>query len=190
MRRLHEEVRLVSTEEIDIEQGVALSVDLSGEKGTGIVGYRAKHHTGIVDVDKPGAYAIDDYWEPITAPDRRIVLDPDDFYILASRESVSVPPDHAAEMRAYDTLVGEFRVHYAGFFDPGFGATDAGAKGARAVLEVRSHDVPFILEDGQPVGRLVYERMAEVPHDLYGAGLGSNYQSQGLKLSKHFRSAG
>jgi len=187
MRRLHEEVRLVSTEEIDIEQGVALSVDLSGDKDTGIVGYRAKHHTGIVDVDKPGAYAIDDYWEPITAPDKRIVLDPDDFYILASRESVSVPPDHAAEMRAYDTLVGEFRVHYAGFFDPGFGYDGAGGKGSRAVLEVRSHDVPFVLEHGQTVGRLIYERLTAVPERLYGQGIGSNYQAQGLKLSKHFK---
>ena len=117
-----------------------------------------------------------------------MVLDPGEFYILASKEEVLVPSDHAAEMTPFDPLVGEFRVHYAGFFDPGFGVAEAGGAGARAVLEVRSHDVPFILEDGQAVGRLVYERMAQVPHDLYGAGLGSNYQAQGLKLSKHFRS--
>ena len=116
-----------------------------------------------------------------------LVLDPGEFYTLASKEEVLVPPDHAAEMTPFDPLVGEFRVHYAGFFDPGFGVAEAGGAGARAVLEVRSHDVPFILEDGQAVGRLVYERMAQVPHDLYGAGLGSNYQAQGLKLSKHFR---
>jgi dCTP deaminase len=115
------------------------------------------------------------------------VLDPGEFYILASKEAVRVPPDHAAEMTPFDPLVGEFRVHYAGFFDPGFGAVEAGGEGARAVLEVRSHDVPFILEDGQIVGRLVYEKMTETPRALYGAGLSSNYQAQGLKLSKHFK---
>ena len=116
-----------------------------------------------------------------------LVLDPDDFYILASKEAVHVPPDHAAEMVAFDPLVGEFRVHYAGFFDPGFGHAAAGGMGARAVLEVRSREVPFILEHGQIVGRLVYERMSERPQTLYGEGLGSNYQAQGLKLSKHFK---
>ena len=103
-------------------------------------------------------------------------MDPDDFYILASKEAVCVPPDHAAEMRAYDTLVGEFRVHYAGFFDPGFGYAAAGGGGSRAVLEVRSHDVPFLLEDGQVVGRLIYERLTQPPDQLYGAAIGSNYQ--------------
>ena len=129
-----------------------------------------------------------DFWEPIHRHGRAdLVLDPGEFYILASKEAVRVPPDHAAEMTPFDPLVGEFRVHYAGFFDPGFGAAEAGGAGARAVLEVRSHDVPFILEDGQIVGRLVYEKMAETPRTLYGADLKSNYQAQGLKLSKHFR---
>ena len=186
-RRLHERSPLIAGGELDVESGVALSVDLAGESKTGIVGYRAKHHTGIVDVDNVGGYAIDDFWEPITAPKGHIILDPDDFYILASREAVAVPPDHAAEMRAYDTLVGEFRVHYAGFFDPGFGHDAAGGKGSRAVLEVRSHDVPFVLEHGQTVGRLIYERLTALPDRLYGQGIGSNYQAQGLKLSKHFR---
>ena len=187
---LHARQRLVSAAQPSFAGGVAVSIDLSGF-GDGLIGYRAKRHTGLIDVDKPGSCEVSEYWEPVFASGGgELVLDPGEFYILASKEEVLVPADHAAEMTPFDPLVGEFRVHYAGFFDPGFGATDAGAKGARAVLEVRSHDVPFILEDGQPVGRLVYERMAEVPHDLYGAGLGSNYQSQGLKLSKHFRSAG
>ena len=154
----------------------------------GSIGYRAKRHTGLVDVDRPGAYRAADYWEPLYADGRRtLILDPGQFYILASKEAVHVPPDYAAEMVPFDPLVGEFRVHYAGFFDPGFGHAAAGGEGARAVLEVRSRDVPFILEDGQIVGRLVYERMAERPEVLYGAGAGSNYQAQGLKLSKHFR---
>jgi len=138
-------------------------------------------------VEKIGCYDIFDFWEPLySRSGRNLILDPDDFYILASRETVSVPPNHAAEMRAYDTFVGEFRVHYAGFFDPGFGH-DANGNGSRAVLEVRSHDVPFVLEDGQRVGRLVYERLTAVPDQLYGAQIGSSYQKQGLKLSKHFK---
>ena len=129
-----------------------------------------------------------DYWEPIAPRGKaEIILDPDQFYILVSREAVHVPPDYAAEMVAFDPLVGEFRVHYAGFFDPGFGHDAAGGSGSRAVLEVRSHEVPFILEHGQFVGRLVYEHMSRRPAVLYGAVRGSNYQAQGLKLSKHFR---
>ena len=118
---------------------------------------------------------------------RRLILDPDQFYILASKEAVHIPPTHAAEMMPFNPLVGEFRVHYAGFMDPGFGHSAAGGAGSRVVLEVRSHTVPFILEDGQIIGRLVYERMMEVPEILYGRDLGSNYQAQGLKLSKHFK---
>jgi dCTP deaminase len=187
-RALHAREKLVTSAEPSISGGVAVSVDLAGFDETGLIGYRAKRHTGLIDVDKPGAHAVLDFWEPIHDRGRRdLVLDPGEFYILASKEAVRVPPDHAAEMTPFDPLVGEFRVHYAGFFDPGFGAAEAGGAGARAVLEVRSHDVPFILEDGQIVGRLVYERMAETPRALYGAGLKSNYQAQGLKLSKHFR---
>lgn len=183
---LHASEQLVSGGVEDIRGGIALSVDLIGENG--LVGYRAKRHTGIVDVDKPGACAILDYWEPIHGRgQRRLVLDPDQFYILASKEAVHVPPTHAAEMMPFNPLVGEFRVHYAGFMDPGFGHAAAGGSGARVVLEVRSHKVPFILEDGQIIGRLIYERMTQVPETLYGQGLGSNYQGQHLKLSKHFR---
>ncbi len=154
----------------------------------GFVGYRAKRHTGVVDIDRRGGYAVGEFWEPIAArPDGSLILDPGEFYILASKEAVQVPPDYAAEMVPFDPLVGEFRVHYAGFFDPGFGYAGAGGQGSRAVLEVRSREVPFILEHGQIVGRLVYEKMLARPDAMYGQRIGSNYQAQGLKLSKHFR---
>jgi len=167
---------------------VSLSVDLAGDPETGFVGYRAKRHTGLVDVDAPGACAVLDYWEPIHARgEPRLILDPDQFYILASKEAVSVPPNQAAEMVPFNPLVGEFRVHYAGFFDPGFGYSEAGGEGSRAVLEVRSHKVPFILEDGQTIGQLIYEPLTEVPDTIYGQDIGSHYQAQGLKLSKHFK---
>lgn len=185
---LHREQKLISAEHADIAGGIALSVDLSGEFAQGLVGYRAKRHTGLVDIDAPGACALTDYWEPIMADTgRRLILDPEQFYILASKEAVHVPPDYAAEMIPFNPLVGEFRVHYAGFLDPGFGHAEAGGAGSRVVLEVRSHKVPFILEDGQIVGRIVYERLIETPETIYGMGIGSHYQAQGLKLSKHFR---
>jgi dCTP deaminase len=185
---LHEKHALVSNADHPLTTGVPVSIDLAGFNDHGLIGYRAKRHTGLIDVDKVGAASVADFWEPISADGRgALILDPGQFYILASKEAVHVPPDHAAEMTPFDPLVGEFRVHYAGFFDPGFGHSSAGGSGSRAVLEVRSYDVPFILEDGQLVGRLVYERMAELPQTLYGAGLSSNYQGQGLKLSKHFK---
>jgi dCTP deaminase len=143
--------------------GIALSIDLAGDKD-GLIGYRGKHHTAVVDVDKKAQHDIFDFWEPLYSRGRNeLILDPDEFYILVSREAVHVPPHYAAEMTPFDPLVGEFRVHYAGFFDPGFGHAPAGGRGSRAVLEVRSHEVPFILEDGQIVGRLVYEHMQEHP---------------------------
>ncbi len=192
MRRLHERTPLVAgsgVEEADITStGVAFTVDLQGDPDTGIIGYKAKRHADVIDVENIDHYNIHDFWDPIrNRGHHNLTLDTDDFYILASKEAVSVPPDHAAEMRPYDTYVGEFRVHYAGFFDPGFGHEAAGGSGSRAVLEVRSHDVPFVLEDGQVVGRLVYERLTAVPDLLYGHDIGSNYQQQGLKLSKHFK---
>jgi dCTP deaminase len=185
---LHSRETLVASEQPNISGGgIALSIDLEGGPD-GLVGYRAKHHTGVVDVDIKAAQDVLDYWEPLYARGApELILDPDEFYILVSREAVHVPPDFAAEMTPFDPLVGEFRVHYAGFFDPGFGHSAAGGTGSRAVLEVRSHEVPFILEHGQTVGRLVYEHMLSRPDKLYGGGLGSNYQAQGLKLSKHFR---
>ncbi|MXU65496.1 2'-deoxycytidine 5'-triphosphate deaminase [Oceanomicrobium pacificus] len=169
-----------------IDDGLGFSVDLSDAIGD-VVGYRAKPHTGLIDLDLIGHYDPADFWEPVTAPRGHVVLDPGAFYILVSREAVHVPPDCAAEMAPYLALVGEFRVHYAGFFDPGFGHAAAGGSGSRGVLEVRCHEAPFVLEHGQDVGRLVYERMLERPDILYGADMGSNYQGQGLKLSKHFK---
>jgi dCTP deaminase len=188
LRTLHVRERLVDDDDADVSEGIAVSVDLSGLGPDGLVGYRAKRHTGLIDVERRGGYDVADFWEPMKARrDESLILDPDEFYILASKEAVQVPPDYAAEMVPFDPLVGEFRVHYAGFFDPGFGYAGAGGRGARAVLEVRSREVPFILEHGQIVGRLVYERMLERPKALYGERIGSNYQAQGLKLSKHFR---
>lgn len=187
LKRLQEELRLVDGD-ADIDGGIALTVNLRPEKEGGRVGFRAKRHAGVIDVDKRDSYDVLDFWDPITLRNGKgLILDPDEFYILASREAVQVPASHAAEMVPYNPLVGEFRVHYAGFFDPGFGAREAGGTGSRAVLEVRSHDVPFILEHGQIIGRLVYERLTDRPAMLYGEGLGSNYQSQRLKLSKHFK---
>jgi dCTP deaminase len=194
LRALHANERLVDRAEAVMGDGIAVSIDLSGsgagagKNGTGVVGYRAKRHTAVIEVDQRDAYEVADFWEPISArADKSLILDPDEFYILASNEAVQVPPDYAAEMVPFDPLVGEFRVHYAGFFDPGFGYAGSGGTGSRAVLEVRSREVPFILEHGQIVGRLVYEKMMARPDQLYGSGIGSNYQAQGLKLSKHFR---
>ena len=168
-----------------IAGGLGFSVDLR-PPADGRIGWRAKPHTGVIDLDRLGAYAPHEFWEELRGREGRIILDPGAFYILVSREAVTIPPDHAAEMAPYLAMVGEFRVHYAGFFDPGFGWAAAGGAGSRGVLEVRCHEAPFVLEDGQVVGRLVYERMAELPETLYGAGIASNYQGQGLKLSKHF----
>ena len=191
LRALNAREWLVDDEDAVVSEGIAVSVDLSSPQARdGVVGYRAKRHTGLIDVERRAGYDVADFWEPIAARnDRSLILDPDEFYILASKEAVQVPPDYAAEMVPFDPLVGEFRVHYAGFFDPGFGYAGAGGRGSRAVLEVRSREVPFILEHGQIVGRLIYERMLERPKSLYGERIGSNYQAQGLKLSKHFRTA-
>ena len=182
---LHGETPLVDGEAV-IDEGLGFSVDLRPSEGT-LVGYRAKPHTGVIDLDRIGEYDPAEYWEEVRSDNGQIILDPGAFYILVSREAVHIPPAYAAEMAPYLAMVGEFRVHYAGFFDPGFGNADAGGAGSRGVLEVRCHEAPFVLEHGQVVGRLVYEQMAEVPEQLYGAGIASNYQGQGLKLSKHFR---
>ncbi len=186
---LQQEFQVVSSDlsADDIRNGVPVSVDVLGDKSGGLIGYKAKNHAGLVDIDKVQHYEVLDYWEPVYAPRRGgLVLDPQDFYILASKEAVKIPSTHAAEMIAYDTLVGEFRVHYAGFFDPGFGDPSAGGEGSRAVLEVRSYEVPFVIEHGQVVGRLAYERLTAIPDQLYGA-TNSSYQGQGIKLSKHFK---
>lgn len=185
LRALHATEPLVSGAAV-ISEGLGFSVDLRPAAGD-LVGYRAKPHTGVIDLDRIGHYPAADFWEEVRTRDGRIILDPGAFYILVSREAVTIPPDYAAEMAPYLAMVGEFRVHYAGFFDPGFGHSAAGGHGSRGVLEVRCHEAPFVLEHGQIVGRLVYERMSERPETLYGAGIASNYQGQGLKLAKHFR---
>jgi dCTP deaminase len=185
---LHKSMSLVDGA-ATIAGGLAFSVDLS-DRVDGPIGWRARPHSGLIDLDRIEHYDPAAFWEPVT---RRVadgvILDPGAFYILASRESVHVPPDCAAEMAPYMAVAGEFRVHYAGFFDPGFGHAAAGGAGSRAVLEVRCHEAPFALSHGQVVGRLVYEPMLETPDILYGAGIGSTYQAQGLRLSKHFRQA-
>lgn len=186
LMRLQEQEAIIAGN-ADIDGGIACTVDLQPVNDTGLVGYRARRHAGLVDVDKPGLLRARDFWEPVIAEHPgRLILDPDEFYILVSKEAIHIPPDYAAEMEPFNPLVGEFRVHYAGFFDPGFGHSKSGGSGARAVLEVRSHDVPFILEDNQIVGRFVFEHMIERPDEIYGQDIGSNYQAQGLKLSKHF----
>lgn len=186
LRILHAEEQLVDRAPT-IRDGLNCRVDLKGMDGTNLIGYRAQKHTDIIDVDKPNAHKIEEFWEPIHArPDSRLILDPGEFYILVTKEAVHIPIGYAAEMVPIDPMMGEFRAHYAGFFDPGFGAECAGGKGSRAVLEVRSHDIPFILEDGQIIARLIYEPLTEIPKQVYGKDLKSNYQAQGLKLSKHF----
>jgi dCTP deaminase len=188
LRALHAKERLVDSDDTDLSEGISVGVDLAGLGPDKLVGYRAKRHTGLIDVDRRNGYDVLDFWEPMAArADKSLILDPNEFYILASKEAVQVPPNFAAEMVPFDPLVGEFRVHYAGFFDPGFGYAGAGGRGSRAVLEVRSREVPFILEHGQIVGRLIYEQMLERPAKLYGQISTSNYQGQSLKLSKHFR---
>ncbi len=199
LRRLHQATPLVAAATgdggapADIDQGIAVTVDLAGSGGSSggpgrPVGWRARRHTDLIDLARVDHYRPEDFWEPVGADDAAtLILNPGDFYILASKEAVAVPPDHAAEMRPYDTRVGEFRVHYAGFFDPGFGYAGSGGAGSRAVLEIRSFEVPFALRDGQLVGRLVYERLAAIPDKLYGAAIGSSYQRQGLMLAKQFR---
>jgi dCTP deaminase len=186
----HQLVRFDDETIVSINDGIGLTVNLVPQETTGLVGWRARKHAGLIDVDKPASQPAARFWEAVTEADLfkgGLVLNPDEFYILASQEFVIVPAEYAAEMRAYDTRVGEFRAHYAGFFDPGFGMSETGAAPTRAVLEVRSHDVPFLIEQGQTVCRLVYEPMSAPPKQLYGAaGSGSNYQSQGLKLAKHF----
>ena len=170
-----------------IAEGLRLTVDLAAPVGE-VIGFRARRHAGLIDVDKIGALDPYDYWEPISVRDEAyIILEPNEFYILVSKEWLRIPPDLAAEMVAIDPLVGEFRAHYAGFFDPGFGWCTDSDIGSRAVLEVRGHDAPFVLEDGQLVARLLYERLMEQPDKLYGDDMASNYQGQGLKLSKHFK---
>ena len=187
LQELHVESPLsYSPDDSPAESPRLISIDLAGASGAEVVGYKAKNHAPLIDLALVNHYDPSEFWEPIHST-RRIILNPDDFYILVSKEKVSVPPHLAAEMVAYDPSIGEFRIHYAGFFDPGFGYAVEEGRGTTAVLEVRSHEVPFVVEDGQVVGRLIYERLLEVPEKIYGPKIGSSYQSQGLSLSKQFK---
>ena len=170
----------------DLNQGLIFSVDLN--VGGDIIGFRAKPHTGVIDLTKVNHYEPKQFWDPLYASHSELILDPSSFYILVSQEEVVIPPGYAAEMEPYLPMVGEFRVHYAGFFDPGFGFGETHWNGSRGVLEVRCHEVPFLLVHGQNVGRLMFEKMLEKPERPYGTKLNSNYQGQKLKLSKHFKS--
>jgi dCTP deaminase len=169
-----------------IAKGLLVSVDLDGTRER-FVGFRAKMDPCVLDLDKRGHYPALDHWDPIVRNSRRqLLLVPDFFYILASKEKIRIPLTHAAEMVPYDPNFGEFRIHYAGFFDPGFGYGSGDIPGARAVLEVRSYGVPCLLEDGQVMGRVVFERLAGLPSKVYGPKIGSSYQEQGVSLASQF----
>jgi dCTP deaminase len=186
LEALHDRSRLTDETPI-IRQGINLRVNLTRDNGTNVVAYRAKKYTSFIDMDKVGFYRAEDFWDAIEpTKDGNLLLCPGEFYILASKEKLHIPADHAAEMVAIDPVMGEFRVHYAGFFDPGFGRTAQQGPGSKAVLEVRTYDIPFYLEDGQTIGRLAFEKLSEKPSAEYGDAIASNYQGQRLKLSKHF----
>lgn len=171
---------------VKVKNGLFMSVNLLADDGR-LVGYKAKKHRDIIDLDNINYYKVEDFWEPIFArDDDHLILEPEAFYIFASKERCRIPPHLAAEMIAYDTGSGELRTHYAGFFDSGFGGA-VEDRGARAVLEVRSHDVPFLIEDGQTFCSMKFEHNTEVPDFIYGTDIESNYQGQGLKLGKHFK---
>lgn len=186
LRALNSNASVVGEDSANIDhEGLRFSVDLLST-GSEPVGWRAKRHCGLIDIDRTDAYRASDFWDPVHARNGEIILDPGAFYILMSQESVRIPPGYAAEMNPYLPFVGEFRVHYAGFFDPGFGFGLQNNAGARSVLEVRCHETPFALRHGQTVGRLVFEEMLEKPEEIYGQALGSSYQGQRLQLAKHF----
>jgi dCTP deaminase len=169
-----------------VHSGLWFSVDLKGPDGDGLIGWKARRHAPVIDVEKVDFYEPAEYWEPLYRNEQRqMILSTQEFYILGSKERVRVPPNYAAEMVPYDPSVGEFRVHYAGFFDPGFGFGEV--QGTRAILEVRTHEIPYLLRDGQRIGRLIYERLLAEPDKLYGTGAGSSYQHQQSGLGKQFK---
>ena len=196
LRSIHRTTRLLydgdahlSKEALKVSKGLFMSVDLSGAKGQGVVGYKSKKNSHVVDLTKKDHYNISDFWDPIPYNrSNRLILEPEEFYILSSKEKIRVPPRYAAEMVAYEAGSGELRTHYAGFFDPGFGYGQKGeVKGTKAVLEVRAHDVPFMISDGQTFCKLFFEDMYEMPEKVYGPKIGSSYQYQGITLSKQFK---
>lgn len=186
---LYHGTNLLSPERVLISNGMFMRVDLSGEGADGIIGYKSRKNSHVVDLTMKDHYNIEDFWDPIERSDKGVlVLEPEDFYILASKEKIRVPPGYAAEMVAYEAGSGELRTHYAGFFDPGFGHGSGGEiTGTKAVLEVRAHDVPFMISDGQTFCKLFFENMLEVPEKVYGPKIGSSYQFQGVTLSKQFK---
>jgi len=178
----------IATRALTVKQSIGLSVSLQGSDSSEIVAYKAKRNAPLIDLANIDHYAPRDFWDLCYDPGKRgLILEAGDFYILASKEKVSVPPDWAAEMVSMDQDLGEFRIHYAGFFDPGFGHGSGDVRGTRAVLEVRAHEVPFLIEHGQVMGRLRYLPLLSIPDKVYGKDIGSNYQRQGLALSKHFK---
>lgn len=196
LKSLHKSSRLlydgddhVGADEIKISKGLFMSVDLGGDEATGIVGYKSRKNSHVVDLTKKDHYNIPDFWDPIPANSKgTLILEPEEFYILSSKEKIRVPPRYAAEMVAFEAGSGELRTHYAGFFDPGFGFGNNGeVKGTKAVLEVRAHDVPFMIAHGQTFCKLFFEKMAELPEKVYGPKIGSSYQYQGITLSKQFK---
>jgi dCTP deaminase len=183
--------KAVGSRDFRVERGLFLRIDLAGtdQRDSRIIGYRAKKNSHVIDLEKVGHYVAADFWEPLHRHRHdSLLLEPEEFYILASKERIRVPAGYAAEMVAYEAACGELRTHYAGFFDPGFGYGSKGEiTGTQVVLEVRPHDVPFLIHDGQTFFKVVYDRMMGMPTQLYGSGLGSSYQRQTLSLSKHFK---
>jgi len=196
LKALHKDSKLLfngdahlTSDELKVSKGLFMSVDLSGDGPDGIIGYKSKRNSHVVDLTKRNHYNIPDFWEPLRRNSKgTLILEPEDFYILSSKERIRVPPRYAAEMVAYEAGSGELRTHYAGFFDPGFGFGAKGeVKGTKAVLEVRAHDVPFMIADGQTFCKLYFEKMLEVPEKVYGPRIGSSYQYQTITLSKQFK---
>jgi len=193
IRDLNQEEPLVYLDEDSpskarVERGLRITVNLEAAEAGEVIAYRAKRYAPAIELDKVGFYSTEEFWEVRHQnANKNLILEPGDFYILASRERVRVPPEFAAEMVPFDPSDGEFRIHYAGFFDPGFGYGSSEIKGTRAVLEVRAHEVPFLIEHGQLVGRLNYMRLLSRPDKIYGTNIGSSYQHQALTLSKQFR---
>ncbi|MDD9860204.1 MAG: 2'-deoxycytidine 5'-triphosphate deaminase [Nitrospira sp.] len=183
------ESRPLSAQALRVKHGLSLRIDVCGTASCNhLVGYRAKKNSQVVDISRKGQYAALDFWEPIYRhPNNTLLLEPEEFYILASKERINVPAGYAAEIVAYEAAFGELRTHYAGFFDPGFGSDNGPRKGTQVVLEVRPHDVPFMIRDGQTFFKVVYEKMAALPERLYGALIESSYHRQGLTLSRHFK---
>jgi dCTP deaminase len=196
IKGLDQEKSLVYMDDEDIpvkarlHRGLRITVNLEAAEAGEIIAYKAKRYAPAIELDKINFYATEEFWEVRHQnASKSLILEPGDFYILASRERVRVPPDFAAEMVPFDPADGEFRIHYAGFFDPGFGYGSSDIKGTRAVLEVRAHEVPFLMEHGQLVGRLNYMPLLSRPNKIYGTNIGSSYQHQALTLSKQFRKA-